>query len=400
MSSEARAKKGYQGPRVKDTSTFIEKAVWRHGEEYDYSLVDYKNSSSKVQIVCREHGPFWQVPNDHVNSGAGCRTCKYKMMKRLLSSTTEEFIDKAHEVHCGKYSYEKVEYKNNRTEVVITCPLHGDFRQIPDSHVSGRGCPSCKADTIGNFWRKSEEDFIEQAKSLHGEKFDYSLVKYERGHDKVKIICHSHGVFEQTPQGHLAAKTYGCNQCWIEAMSEVLTTNEEDFVERANAIHGDKYTYKNFTGFFDKVEVTCRIHGSFWQRAGNHIHHASGCPKCSMLNSQGWGAHKALYSSSEPSNIYLVRLEDIGNKKFLKVGLSNNIERRHKLLSYDAKSNVELLYSVEGPADKLFEIEHLVLHCNGFEKYSPKSKFGGCSECLIDGQEDAIIDFVEEHVYV
>lgn len=400
MSAKARAKKGYKGPRVKDTETFIQKALWRHGEEYDYSLVDYKNASEKVQIVCNKHGTFWQVPNDHVNSGAGCRKCKYEMMKDFLSSDTDEFIGKASRVHSSKYDYSQVVYKNNRKKVKIICPTHGLFNQTPDAHLSGDGCPPCKAATIGNLWRKSKEDFVLEAKEVHGEKFDYSLVEYKNCNEKVRIICPVHGVFEQTPGGHLSASTFGCSQCWKDSMSDILTTNEEDFISKAKEIHGNKYSYKNFSGFYNKVQVTCPTHGEFWQRAGNHIYHTSGCPKCSMLRSQGWGAHKQLYSSSEPSNIYIVRLTDKFNNRFIKVGLSNNIEKRHKIISYDSNCEIELVYSLEGPANKLFKIEHMVLHCSGFRRYLPEFKFGGSSECLVDGQENAVIDFIEEHINV
>lgn len=39
---------------------FIEKAIKRHGGNYDYSLVNYINSRTKVQIICKIHGIFEQ----------------------------------------------------------------------------------------------------------------------------------------------------------------------------------------------------------------------------------------------------------------------------------------------------------------------------------------------------
>ena len=46
-------------------------------------------------------------------------------------------------MHSNKYDYSKVEYVNTQTKVMIICPIHGVFEQIPSSHLKGYGCRKC-----------------------------------------------------------------------------------------------------------------------------------------------------------------------------------------------------------------------------------------------------------------
>jgi len=116
---------------------FIEKAKLVHGNKYDYSKVNYINNSTKVCIICPEHGEFWQLPNSHLLS-FGCSKCTNN-----YNYTTEEWIEKAKKVHRNKYDYSKVNYLNNYTKVCIICSLHSEFWQTPDNHLGGNNCPKC-----------------------------------------------------------------------------------------------------------------------------------------------------------------------------------------------------------------------------------------------------------------
>ena len=124
--------------KKKTREEFIQDARKVHSDKYDYSKVEYVDSLTKVCIICPEHGEFWQRPSNHL-SGAGCKKCKYE--KQAYS--TEEFIKKANETHKGKYDYSKVKYEKSKTKVCIICPEHGEFRQEANSHLRGVGCPKC-----------------------------------------------------------------------------------------------------------------------------------------------------------------------------------------------------------------------------------------------------------------
>lgn len=128
--------------RFYDTEKFIELAIKVHGNTYDYSKVNYKNSVTKVKIQCLIHGEFTLKPSKHL-IGRGCKYCSYDQIKLNSRSNIEEFIRKAQEVHGEKYDYRDSEYINSRTRLIITCETHGVFKQTPVSHIQGKGCPLC-----------------------------------------------------------------------------------------------------------------------------------------------------------------------------------------------------------------------------------------------------------------
>ena len=185
---------------------FVLKAIEVHGNKYDYSKVEYVNARTKVCIICPIHGEFWQTPDNHIYKHKGCPICNGGI--RL---TTKSFIEKSNKVHNNKFDYSKVVYKNNRTNVYIICPEHGEFWQTPDNHLNGHHCPKCNGGVS-----ISQQEFIEKAKEIHGDKYNYSKVEYINSKTKVCIICPEHGEFWQTPSNHLAGK--GCLKCKISKL--------------------------------------------------------------------------------------------------------------------------------------------------------------------------------------
>jgi hypothetical protein len=118
------------------TDEFIKKAIEKYGNKYCYDLVDYKNNTTKINIICSIHGEFLQTPKAHLKGG--CRKCTGCNL-----STTDEFIKKAIAKHGNKYLYHNVIYKNSKTKVDIICKTHGLYPQSPDMHLGGTGCPRC-----------------------------------------------------------------------------------------------------------------------------------------------------------------------------------------------------------------------------------------------------------------
>ena len=108
---------------------FITKAREKHTDKYDYSKVDYVNGTTKVCIICPEHGEFWQMPSNHL-SNHGCPKCSGN-----YAPTTEEWIASVNEKHNGKYDYSKVKYVDAFTKVCIISPELGEFWQKPIDHL-------------------------------------------------------------------------------------------------------------------------------------------------------------------------------------------------------------------------------------------------------------------------
>lgn len=185
---------------IKHTNeTIIKKFKEVHDNKYDYSLVDYKNNKTKVKIICPEHGVFQQSPSNHY-SGNGCPKCENK------GKNFYDFLRESNLSHNNKYNHYPKDFINYQTKINISCPLHGDFTQLPRHHISGVGCPKC----YGNV-KHTNETIIKKFKEVHGDKYDYSLVDYKNNKTKIKIICTEHGEFEQSPSHHLNYR--GCPIC-------------------------------------------------------------------------------------------------------------------------------------------------------------------------------------------
>jgi hypothetical protein len=144
--------------RVTNTETFIAKAKTIHGDIYNYDKAVYAGPRNKLVITCKTHGDFERTPENHY-TGQGCKECGIvKRSANKIQRHKETFINRADLIHNNKYSYEKVEYTFSKTKVTITCPIHGDFEQEPNSHIQGKGCPYCAE--IDKQLRNSNKDSI------------------------------------------------------------------------------------------------------------------------------------------------------------------------------------------------------------------------------------------------
>jgi very-short-patch-repair endonuclease len=201
-------------------------------------------------------------------------------MRRL---TKEEFIQKAQKVHGDTYDYSLTNYVNTRTKLTIVCPNHGPFQQIADNHLK-HGCPECgrhKNTPKGksHYRTLDTESFIKKSIKIHGGTYDYSLVDYKKNNIAVSIGCSIHGVFEQTPQSHLSGS--GCPEC---AGYKPPFESPQDFIERANLIHDNKFDYSLmvYRSYTEPVIIVCPEHGEFKQTPQIHMVAKHGCPECAL----------------------------------------------------------------------------------------------------------------------
>ena len=209
------------------TQEFIDRAIKIHGNKYDYSKVKYINNRTKVCVICLKegHGEFWIKPNDLL-MGHGCPQCKKETISKLKHSTTEEFINKAKKIHSNKYNYSKVVYKGVLDEVCIICPIHGEFWQKPHAHLNGCGCQKCGKEKYTKSLSSSKEEFVEKARKVHGNKYDYSKVDYVNNRTKVCIICPQHGEFWQTPHNHIGGNA--CPKCNEYSLERIVRLELEN----------------------------------------------------------------------------------------------------------------------------------------------------------------------------
>ena len=211
------------------TKEFIQKARKVHGNRYDYDNVNYVNNHTKVEIICRTHGSFYQRPQDHLK-GHGCSKCNGGVVR-----STRDFIKRAKEIHDNKYDYHKVRYVNDSMKVEIICPKHGSFWQVPNSHLKGHGCPKCANDRMSKSKLVSFSDFLFRARHVHGDKYEYDCSTYEGVGKKLRIICPEHGEFWQIAKHHLNG--HGCPKCGVEKLGK---NARKTMLERYGVDHPSK----------------------------------------------------------------------------------------------------------------------------------------------------------------
>lgn len=168
--------------------------------KYDYSKIEYKNNHSYITLICPTHGEFGIIPYNHLKGGA-CPSCA---TTSLISN--REFIDRCSTIHDNYYDYSKTKYKGTRVNVIITCPIHGDFEQRPQTHSEGGGCRKCAGNAP-----LTNKIFIGKSIKIHGDKYRYNKTRYISNSQKVIITCDTHGDFEQMPDSHMRGK--GCPVC-------------------------------------------------------------------------------------------------------------------------------------------------------------------------------------------
>jgi G:T-mismatch repair DNA endonuclease (very short patch repair protein) len=278
-----------------------------HSNKYDYTKVVYINNYSKIEIICPVHGSFWQTPKNHYRSG--CKLCAD------IEKSNKNFVEEARTIHKNKYDYSMAVYVNQLTPIIVVCPVHGQFKQLPKVHLSGSGCRKCY-DEKPKYNHSCLEDFIIKANEIHRNKYDYSLSNYSDNKSLIVILCKNHGEFYQTPNSHLCG--IGCAEC---AGNKKM--NSQSFIIKANIVHDGKYNYSlvDYANSFGKVQIVCPIHGNFFQIAQDHLT-GHGCYKCykniSKMESD-WLDSLSIPDDQEHRNVY-VR----GNTRKYKVdGLHN-----------------------------------------------------------------------------
>lgn len=142
------------------TSVFVERVKSKHGDKYDYSKVDYVNTTTAVTIICPIHGEFEQLARIHL-AGSGCTKCSNEQISIDRFDDTDSFIEKVKLTHGDKYDYSKVEYTGSKDVITIICPDHGEFIQIPNNHQQSQGCPKCS----GSGPSKAEQMIFELCQS-------------------------------------------------------------------------------------------------------------------------------------------------------------------------------------------------------------------------------------------
>lgn len=226
-------------------NNWLNKAIKKFGNGFDYSEVVYKDFLTPVEIICNKHRcKFVSTPVNHLNSIAGgCPECihenRLELGKKNIKSK-QYYINLAKEVHGDKYDYSDFEYVSANKKGKIYCKKHKTYFEMSFiTHVlSKQGCPTCAAERRKVSCLLAQDEFIKRAVALHGDAYDYSLVEYKGMHKHVTLKCNTCGkTFKQNPQSHLNG--HGCSSC--------IASRGEKAVEKWLKDHNINYeTQKRF----------------------------------------------------------------------------------------------------------------------------------------------------------
>jgi hypothetical protein len=204
-------------PKKLTQTQIIERFNKIHNNFYDYSKVNYVNDNVKVLIACPIHGEFKQRPADHARQKQGCPQCGIikntdskrhgleNFIKILEKKTSKQFVE--------NLDFTEAVYKSMHEKIKLTCrSSNNKFWQVPSSLVKGICCVSCNKNKhiIKQAPRKTKE-FIQKAKKIHGNLYDYSKTIFKGYKEQVDIICKIHGSFKQKMSDHISG--CGCQTC-------------------------------------------------------------------------------------------------------------------------------------------------------------------------------------------
>lgn len=353
----------YDGKRHSEEQV-VKKFRKVHGSRYDYSLMKYVNTDTKIKIICDEHGVFEQTPDHHIN-GCGCPKCTGR------GKTWEEVLVGFDKIHGNRYDYSESEFEMVTKKIKIKCSVHGNFFQTPQNHIVGKGCGKCAGSVLLN-----QSETIEAFIRTHGKRYDYSLVKYINGKTKVKIICEEHGIFKQLPQLHKTGS--GCPRC-----AGVVPYTQAEMIQIFHQVHGERYDYSKvrYRGIFKKIKIICKDHGEFLQAAKSHKE-GKGCPDCAITIGHTKENYLNYCDQFEgKTHLYLIKCSN-ETEEFFKVGISRLGAKERFNSSLKMPYVFQILEEIYGDASLMWDFEKSLHKLLVKYRYKPNIDFHGKTECF------------------
>lgn len=247
--------------------------------------IENKKRNDLVTLICPKHGEYTKTINSLLKRQGKCDKCRYNWM------TIDEFFEKFNSVYTEEerenYSFDKLELKGNKDEIIVTCKKHGDFHTTPYVFLNHHECKRCSCEKAANARKTTVDEFIKRSKEIHIDEngnplYDYSKVKCLKELPKyVEIGCKVHGWFKQNIHSHLCGR--GCRKCVWDKWSKEKTKSHEQYISDCEKVHGKgRYIYLNkYTGKNNPIIFQCTICGKITTiSADKHLNSKSGCYFC------------------------------------------------------------------------------------------------------------------------
>ena len=326
-----------------------------HNYTYKYPEINFESLNKIIPIICPIHGEFKQLAYSHFK-GHGCKKCGIIKNSISKSHKQDDYIKKVKKRHNNFYTYEKVNYVSRHKKITVTCPIHGDFNISANHHFYGKGCRTCYYEKLGLLFRFTKEKFIQKANIIHNNKYTYPG-NYVNSNTKLEIKCYKHGIFLQTPAGHLSGR--GCHMCKESKgesfISNILLKNEIEF-KKEFLIRGFNYRYDFY---LPKYNLLIEYHGIQHYKEVKH-----------------WGGKKALIKNRK-RDIIKIELAKRHGYDIITIPYYNkdNIINIKKIIVFNNKykikdiSNEIIIFNKLFKNNNDFKFYHLLSgYCNNDEK--------------------------------
>jgi very-short-patch-repair endonuclease len=259
------------------TEEFINRSKTKFGDKFVYTDTRYVTQLMKVDLSCRVHGKFKILPSNHLK-GAGCPKCSRTLNGFNHRITTEDYIKVCRVIHNNFYDYSKTVFTGSFQNIIVTCPVHGDFYIQANRHKNTAcGCQKCGLEKrtrtpISVFFKKI-------SKKKNYSNYDFSKIsQFKNKFDSVIAICNTHGEYRTKPAYIENSIFFGCRKCKIDDSKHDTTT----FIERSTKAHNGFYSYKNsnYLHAHGDITVTCPKHGDYLTKPLIHVLGGGFCPIC------------------------------------------------------------------------------------------------------------------------
>lgn len=282
--------------------------------------------------------------------------------------TQEEFIRRCYEKYGNDFDYSLVNYENPKSRIKIKCNTCGQVFEVRADHFlydKRKGCcPLCKYEFLRKNFSFTKEQFVDKAKKLYGDVYDYSSVNYVNMHTPVIIIDRDGNSYSIVPMIFLNGT--------FRRKKRIKDTKTERgilFIEKSKKIHGNKYDYSkvSYINARTRVKIVCPIHGDFEQKPYHHVS-GVGCPYCNR---------------------------SLGEEKVEKVLKDYNIKflKQHKLKNENIFCVNNYFY-----VDFFIPTQNIVIEYNGQQHYQATGYFGGEKKLQYTKERDmALRQYCKEH---
>lgn len=245
----------------------------------------YKDNKTPLKFLCDRHGEYESSWQSLAKAQYGCFQCGADFKGKQCRLDAGKALEELAKVfpQYSQWSYVG-EYTGNYTKVQFTCPEHGQ-RYVPLSTLrAGKGCQMCNIEAGLSVRKRSVAELARICTEVHGGKYSYQNTKLEGQY--MTYECAEHGETRVGKDAHM--KGQGCQKCYAKAQ-ESRVMPFDTFLQMARKVHGDKYTYdeSTYSRMTDKLKITCKTHGDFWQKCSYHVHAEAGCPRCAVTISKG-----------------------------------------------------------------------------------------------------------------